>query len=79
MDFEAGVDGGRVWNLDVYINNDKLFTRLIEGKEKGRSWQPIKVDLSAYQGNTVVIRLYQRVLVPGKEAGNAYWKNIEIK
>ncbi len=78
LSFEAGVDGSRVWNLDVYVNNDKLFTRLIEGKEKERTWQTITVDLSAYPGKTVVIRLYQRVLVPGKEAGNAYWKSIEI-
>ena len=28
---------------------------------------------------TVTLRLYQRVLVPSKTAGNAYWKAIEVK
>lgn len=79
LSFEAGVDANRVWNLDVFINNNQVFTRLIEGKEKDQNWQTVKADLSNYQGKEIVIRLYQRVLVRGREAGNAYWKNIQLK
>jgi hypothetical protein len=79
ISFEAGVDTNRAWELYVFINNKKVFTNIIESKEKERQWQPIKVDISSFEGQTIKIRLYQRVLIPGKEAGNAYWKNIEIK
>ncbi len=35
--------------------------------------------ISSFKGQTIKIRLYQRVLIQGKEVGNANWKNIEIK
>lgn len=79
ISFEAGVDTSRAWELDVFINNKKVFTNVIEGKEKERQWQTIKVDISSFEGQVIKIRLYQRVLLHGKEAGNAYWKNIEIR
>jgi hypothetical protein len=79
ISFEAGVDSGRAWELNVYINNKQVLAKVIEGKEKEREWQKIKVDLSSFEGQTVIIRLCQRVLIDGKEAGNAYWKNIEIR
>ncbi len=79
VSFEAGVDANRAWELDVFINNNKVFTKVIEGREKEQQWQTIKADISSFEGQTIKIRLYQRVLIHGKEAGNAYWKNIEIK
>ncbi|HXD78618.1 MAG TPA: ADP-ribosylglycohydrolase family protein [Puia sp.] len=79
ISFEAGVDSGRAWELNVFINNRKMFANVIEGREKGRRWQTIKLDISSFEGQTVKIRLYQRVLITGKEAGNAYWKHIEIR
>lgn len=77
LSFDAGVDEKRAWRLEVYINNNKMLNKIINGEM--HKWQNINIDISKYQGSTVTIRLYQRVLVPGKEAGNAYWKNIEIK
>lgn len=79
LSFDAGVDPNRVWTLDVFINNKQVLTEAIEGKEKERQWKIFHVDLSSYQGQKIKIRLYQRVLVHGKEAGNAYWRNISIK
>lgn len=79
LSFDAGVDSGRVWSLDVFVNNKRLLTNIIEGKEKERHWQTVNADISEFEGQTVKIRLYQRVLLHGKEAGNAYWKNVVIK
>lgn len=79
LSFEAGVDANRVWALDIFINNKQVLTRLVEGNINERLWQKVMVDLSSYEGQTVKLRLYQRVLVKGKEAGNAYWRNVEIK
>jgi hypothetical protein len=35
--------------------------------------------LSKYQGQTVNIRLYQRLLIDGKEAGDAYWRRVVVE
>jgi hypothetical protein len=79
LSFSAGVDQGRAWDLEVYINNRLFEKHQMEGTEKGRTWLDVKSDLSEYAGKTVTIRLYQRVLVPKKTAGNAYWKNLVIE
>ena len=79
LSFDAGVDSGRAWALDVFINNKKVLTKIIEGQDSGRSWKTIQVDLDPFKNQTVKIRLYQRVLIPGREAGNAYWRNIVLK
>jgi hypothetical protein len=31
LDFDAGVDPGRTWHLEIFVNNDKMLDRLIEG------------------------------------------------
>ncbi|MBI3698259.1 MAG: DUF433 domain-containing protein [Acidobacteria bacterium] len=36
-------------------------------------------DLGPFRGQEVEIRLYQRVLVPKKIAGNAYWRNLRVE
>ena len=76
LNFDAGVDQNRAWQLNVYVDNDELLDTLIEGNKPSINWHPISFDISSYKGKTVNIRLYQRVLIPGKEAGDAYWRNI---
>lgn len=78
LTFDAGVDKGRAWQLDVYINNDEISDDIIEGDQPSINWQNMTVDLTPYKGQTITIRLYQRVLVDGKEAGNAYWKDLRV-
>ena len=79
LSFDVGVDSKRAWMLEVWINNNKITGKLIEGtNEKEQTWQNINVDLTPYKDQTVKIRLYQKVLIAGKEAGNAYWKNIQF-
>ncbi len=79
LQFEAGVDAGRAWQLQVFVNDDKALDQLIEGSSDTRDWQGIHLDLSKYAGQEVVLRLYQRVLIPHHEGGNAYWRNLELK
>jgi hypothetical protein len=78
LGFDAGVDPGRAWQLLVYVNDDKVLDELIEGKGASRQWQRVRVDLSKYSNQLVVLRLYQRVLIPQHEAGNAYWRNLSV-
>ncbi|TZF82256.1 hypothetical protein FW774_16355 [Pedobacter sp. BS3] len=75
---DVAADPGRVWRLEVYADNEKLLNKLITENEKERQWQHISIGLSQFEGQTIVLRLYQRVLVKGREAGNAYWKSIKI-
>ncbi|HVN18077.1 MAG TPA: ADP-ribosylglycohydrolase family protein [Dongiaceae bacterium] len=77
--FDAGVDPGRAWQLQVYIDDEKVLDQLVEGLSDTRSWHEISVDLSKCKTQQVAIRLYQRVLVPHHEAGNAYWKNLTLR
>jgi len=79
VSFDAGVDPGRAWQLQVYINDEKVLDEIVEGLSDTRSWQPIRVDLSKHKGEQIVLRLYQRVLVPHHEAGNAYWRNLTLR
>jgi hypothetical protein len=44
-----------------------------------RHWEHIHLDLSTYRKQPVVIRLYDLILVPGHEAGNSYWKQLELQ
>ena len=78
LKFKAGADPGRAWQLQVYVNDDKLLDTLIEGLSDSRSWRDIHVDLSNYGNEEVVLRLYQRVLIPHREAGNGYWRDLAV-
>ena len=61
-------------------DHTQMLKRIIDGDADGRrKWEEVRVDLSGFAGETVTLRLYQRVLVPNKTAGNAYWKAIEVK
>jgi len=85
LDFDAGVDPGRTWRLEIFVNNDKVLSRLIQGNSAKlassleHQWEHIHFDLSAYKNQSVVIRLYDLILVPGHEAGNSYWRKLEIQ
>jgi hypothetical protein len=79
LSFDAGVDSGKVWKCEVYINNQKLFEQLMEGSNENREWYAVKVNLSSFKDSKIKIRIYQRVLIPGRAAGNAYWKNLKIE
>jgi hypothetical protein len=85
LSFDVGADAGRTWRLAVFIDDDKLFDRLIDGgplitgKPSVRRWEHIHLDLNAYKRQHVVVRLYDLVLVPDHHAGNSYWRRIEMQ
>jgi hypothetical protein len=78
LKFQAGVDPGRAWQLQIYVNDEKVLDKLIEGRSETREWQDIEVSLEKYANQEVTLRLYQRVLIPQHEAGNAYWRDLNI-
>lgn len=78
LKFQAGADPGRAWQLQVYVNDEKVLDKVIEGRSDSRDWQEIEVNLAKYANQEVALRLYQRVLIPGREAGNAYWRELVV-
>jgi hypothetical protein len=52
----------------------------VQAKSGDREWQTVDVDLRAFAGQTVTIRLIQRVLLsPEYAPGNAYWRNLRLE
>lgn len=81
LEFQVGADKGKAWELNVFVGNDKLVGKLIQGGDQAMHWETISVDISTYANREVTIRLYQRVLFPGQllVPGNAYWKSIILR
>lgn len=84
LTFEAGADAGSAWHLSVFVNNDNVLDKLIEGSPttqgntSERHWEQIHLAVTQYRKQTVVIRLYDLVLVPQHYAGNSYWRHLEL-
>jgi hypothetical protein len=77
---DVGVDGGRAWALDLHVENQRLLTRTIQARGQDRVWETVDADLKAFAGQTVTIRLIQRVLLgPAFAPGNAYWRNLTLE
>lgn len=87
LSFDAGVDPGKTWHLAVYVNNDRVLDKMIDGpalphsesSDADRHWEHINLDLSKYKKQSAVIRLYDFILVPGHQAGDSYWKKLELQ
>jgi ADP-ribosylglycohydrolase len=85
LTFDAGADAARAWHLEIFVNNDKVLDRLIEGtpitegNEPERHWEHIHVDLNTYRKQSVIIRLYDLVLIPNHTAGNSYWRGLQLR
>lgn len=76
LSFAAGSEAKKAWSLSVYAGNERVFMKRITGGDSTFTWENIRVDLSAFAGKKKIIRIYQRVLLPGREAGNAHWKDL---
>ena len=82
LTFAAGADGGRAWELEVYVNNKRVHRQMIDGSAKAateRVWESVTIDLKKFAGQQVQVRLYQRVLLADKIPGNAYWKDLRLE
>jgi len=84
LNFDVGVDEGRSWKLQVYVNDVRVLNQMIDGTDslKGADehmWRDVHIDLASYKGQTVVLRLYQLVLNTSEKPGDAYWKNLSVQ
>lgn len=79
LDVDVGADGGRAWHLAVYVDNDKILNRLVEGTGKDRHWEHVHLDLAKYKEQTVTLRLYDLILLPDHKAGNSYWRHLVVR
>jgi hypothetical protein len=77
---EVGVDPGRAFDLEIYADNERLRRQRIElgAEAPGLAFTAIEEDLGRFTDRTVTLRVYQRVLLPDRLAGNAYWKTLEV-
>ncbi|MEW5977082.1 MAG: ADP-ribosylglycohydrolase family protein [Acidobacteriota bacterium] len=80
LKLQAGVDPGRAWNLQIYLDNKLAANRIIDAAPDTteRQWTTVEVDLTDFRQRVVHIRLLQRVLVDGKVAGTAYWRGLQV-
>jgi hypothetical protein len=81
LSFQVAADAARAWELEVYAGNKNVLRKQIDGgtgQLGERQWQDIKIDLIAFAGKDLELRLYQRVLLADKIPGNAYWKDIRV-
>jgi hypothetical protein len=84
LSLDVGVDPGRAWKLELYVDDERILSRIIEApraaqKEASIVWQSIREDLPRFAGRQVQIRLYQLVLFTDRVAGTAYWRALELK
>ena len=79
LTFEVGSDAGRAWELNVYADNTLLEKSIVEGGAGERKWVALSVDLAQSASRDVTLRLYQRVLVANRTAGNALWRNFRLE
>jgi len=79
LTFEAGSEPGRAWELTVYADNKVLEKRVISAGAVGRAWEKLDIDLKEFAGRETTLRLYQRVFVPNRIAGNALWRNLQLQ
>ena len=79
LTFEAGSEPGRAWELTVYADNKVLFKDVISSTTSERAWRNVDLDLTEFAGRETTLRLYQRVFVPNRTAGNALWRNLVLR
>ncbi len=79
LSFDAGVDAERAWLLNVWVDNRRVHEQLIQGDRSGRHWESVQIDLGAFAGHEVQLRVYQLVIgrnIPSP--GSAYWRNLKL-
>ncbi|MGE5645382.1 MAG: ADP-ribosylglycohydrolase family protein [Acidobacteriota bacterium] len=82
LELEVAADPGCAWQLEVFANNANVLRRTIESGAgaPARQWQAIQVDLAAFAGREVELRVYQRTILPETlDTGNAYWRRMRLQ
>ena len=55
-----------------------MFKDVISATTSERAWRTPDIDLKEFAGRETTLRLYQRVFVPNRTAGNALWRNLRL-
>jgi hypothetical protein len=79
LDLEVAAEPGRAWRLEVFANNDRLLSELIEGAKEGLGWRTVHVPVQHLAGQRVQLRLYQRTLIGGRLPSPAFWRAIRLE
>ena len=74
LSVDVSADPGRAWQLEIFAGNTRVLDRIIEG-----AWQTVVADLTPWAGREIRLRLFQRVLLPDRLSGNAYWRNLRLE
>jgi len=78
-EYETLVDGGKALEWEgIGPGSYPQPLHEYDRSKEVRKWQSMEIDLSAWKGQDVVIRLYQDNLVNNGFPGNGYWRKITI-
>jgi hypothetical protein len=81
LELQVAADPGKAWELSVYAGNRRILEKVIVGNGADFSFETLNIDLSALAGKDTTLRLYQRVLLPGKLKlpSKAHWKSPVVR
>ncbi|HEV3028397.1 MAG TPA: hypothetical protein VG457_12540, partial [Planctomycetota bacterium] len=71
----VAAEPGESWELNVLVQ-EKVLKRQVIGNGEGR-WEEIRVDLSAYHGDSVRLRLEAKAIRGQPKA--CYWSDIDLR
>ena len=84
LTLKGWVDVGRAWRLQVFVNDKKVLDKVIDrlnesdSSEVGIGRRSVLIEVTI-RSRRVVLRLYQLVLIPHHQAGNAYWRDLRVQ
>jgi len=78
---EVAADPGRAWELSVFVDNKEFSKQTIVSAPKQVEWRTVDMDLTAYAGRKVTLRLYQNfeTIKPSPPPSVARWKSLIVK
>lgn len=75
----VAAEQNKAWKLRVFLDNNRVLDQMIENTDEANKWQTVKIDVSKYKGQEVIVRLYQNVDFSNKLTSIAFWKKIVME
>ncbi len=81
LELQVAADPGKAWELNVYAGNRRVLEKVIEGTATEVQFETLKIDLADVAERETTLRLYQRILLPGKlkVPSKAHWKSPVVR
>ncbi len=86
LSLKVGAHPGRSWMLEIYADHRRLVARKVSApprpggwKREDVTWETVDVDLAAFAGRSVHLRLYQSLLMTDGVPGCAFWKDVRVE